>query len=175
MKSFTLWNIRDGGFAPWLASATAWIVASFVIAGVIPGRADAGAGQNARETRTDRAEIAKDRTQLKNDVGDVRRFERLLPRSRGSARCSRSSYGSRVRTRPPRAESLGKIAGSSARIVGSGGTTAGSRRSRVRVPPFSPSGVPDGSRQQIFDLSIHAPELVGRPLLERAPELRVDA
>ncbi|HYR69313.1 MAG TPA: hypothetical protein VER77_05485, partial [Candidatus Dormibacteraeota bacterium] len=85
MDSFTLWKIRDGRMGPGLAGVAAWIVASFALAALTPGQAGAGtvaagAGQNAGEARKDRAEIAVDRAQLRNDIGDVRRLERLLLR-----------------------------------------------------------------------------------------------
>ena len=100
MKSFTLWKIRDGGAGPRLAGAAAWTVASFALAALMPGQAAAGcAGQNAREARTDRAEIAVDRAQLRNDVGDVRRLERLLLRLDAAQRAGDKAAEEQIRKR----------------------------------------------------------------------------
>ncbi len=76
---FTLWTNRDGtnfrrprNFAGFMA------IVALALAG--PSVANAQPAQNAHEARTDRAEMARDRVQLRGDIQDVRRFERLLLR-----------------------------------------------------------------------------------------------
>jgi hypothetical protein len=105
MKSFTVWKIRDGGAGVGLLAAAA-IVASCALSALTPGQAvagtgetAAGTGQNAREARTDRAEIGVDRAQLRNDIGDVRRLERLLLRLDSAQKAGDKAAEERIRTR----------------------------------------------------------------------------
>ena len=80
MSSFTVWNNRTTRRRSRLGGPAIWIAASAALAVLTLAPAGARAGENARETRTDRAEIGVDRAQLRNDIRDVRRFERLLVR-----------------------------------------------------------------------------------------------
>lgn len=100
--NFTPWTNRDRtDFRP-RPKNFAGFVALVALALSGPSTVAAQPGQNAHEARTDRAELARDRSQMRGDVQDVRRFERLLLRldsaqragdKQGEAQARKRIYG----------------------------------------------------------------------------------